>query len=67
MDSTFRVQTMVAAPGSMNMMPVASMNGTKGISTLSAEKLTSQFSPQGWITTMKAEGKVQGHSLRIAP
>jgi lipopolysaccharide export system protein LptA len=62
MDSAFRVQTMVAAPGNKNMMPVASMNGTKGISTLSAEKLTSQFSPQGWITTMKAEGKVQGHS-----
>jgi lipopolysaccharide export system protein LptA len=62
MDSTFRVQTMVATPGYRNVLPVVSMHESKGISTLSAERLTSQFSPQGWITTMSAAGKVQGHS-----
>jgi LPS export ABC transporter protein LptC len=62
MDSTFRLQSMVAVPGSKNVLPEVSIQETKGSSTLSAEKLSSQFSPQGWITSMKAEGKVQGRS-----
>jgi len=62
MDSAFRLRTMVAEPGSKNIAPVVTTQDEKGASTLGAEKLTSHFSPQGWITTMKAEGKVQRRS-----
>ena len=62
MDSAFRLRKMIAMPGSLDITPLVTMHEVKGNSTLSAEKITSQFSPQGWVTKMNATGKVEGHS-----
>ncbi len=39
------------------------MHTEKGISTLVAQKLTSQLAPQGWIKALTAEGEVKGNSV----
>ncbi len=62
LDANFHLQTLLATAGAKEMTPVVNMHGARGNSTLRAEKMTSQFAPQGWIASMKAEGKVQGNS-----
>jgi lipopolysaccharide export system protein LptA len=62
LDANFHVQTLLARAGAKGMTPAVNMHGARGNSTLRAERITSQFAPQGWIAAMKAEGKVQGNS-----
>jgi lipopolysaccharide export system protein LptA len=62
LDAEFRAQTLIAAPGSLNQQPGVKNHGAKGDSTLHADKLTAQLSPQGWTNRLLAEGKVQGTS-----
>jgi lipopolysaccharide export system protein LptA len=62
MDGNFRAQTLVATAGTKNITPIVNMHGARGNSTLHAEKLTAQLAPQGWISTVKAEGSVKGNS-----
>ena len=62
LDSAFNVRTAVAEQGSRNLTPVVSVHDEKGNSSVSAEKLSSQFSPQGWISGMNAVGKVEWRS-----
>jgi lipopolysaccharide export system protein LptA len=62
MDAEFRAQTLIASPGSLNQEPEVKNRGTKGDSTLRADKLTAHLSPQGWTSRIVAEGKVEGTS-----
>jgi lipopolysaccharide export system protein LptA len=62
MDSAFRVHNLIATGGPNHELPEVSSLTAKGNSTLRAEKLTSIFAPEGWITAIQADGKVQGKS-----
>src|SRR5271166_6159138 len=62
LDEEFRAQTLIATPGSLNQRPQLSAHGAKGDSTLHAEKLTAHLSPQGWTSSVEAEGQVEGSS-----
>jgi len=62
LDAEFHAQALVAAPGSLNQQPEVMNRGSKGDSTLHADKLTAHLSPQGWTSRIVAEGKVQGTS-----
>ncbi|HET6931586.1 MAG TPA: LptA/OstA family protein, partial [Candidatus Acidoferrum sp.] len=62
LDTEFRAQALIAAPGSLNQQPEVKNHGTKGDSTLRADKLTAHLAPQGWTSRIVAEGKVQGTS-----
>src|SRR5260221_235789 len=62
LDAEFRAQTLIGAPGSLNQRPEVKNHGSKGDSTLQADKLTAQLAPQGWTSRIIAEGKVQGNS-----
>ena len=62
LDTEFRAQTLIAAPGSLNQQPQVKNHGARGDSTLHADKMTAHLSPQGWTSRMVAEGKVQGTS-----
>jgi lipopolysaccharide export system protein LptA len=62
LDAEFRAQTLIAKGGSLNQPPQLAAHGGKGDSTLHAEKLTAHFSPQGWTSSVQAEGQVQGTS-----
>jgi lipopolysaccharide export system protein LptA len=62
MDQTFKVQSLIATPGPTQKIPEVTSRTARGNSVLRAEKLTSVFSPEGWTTAIRAEGKVQGSS-----
>src|SRR6267154_20763 len=62
LDAEVRAQTLIGAPGSLNQRPEVKNHGSKGDSTLQADKLTAQLAPQGWTSRIVAEGKVQGNS-----
>jgi lipopolysaccharide export system protein LptA len=62
LDAEFRAHALIAAPGSLNQQPEVKNHGTKGDSTLRADKLTAHLAPQGWTSRIVAEGKVQGTS-----
>lgn len=62
LDAKFRAQTVVAVPGTLGETPEVTSNGTKGTSTLQAEKLTATLTPAGWIQTIEAENNVHGTS-----
>jgi lipopolysaccharide export system protein LptA len=62
LDADFRAQALIATPGSLKQQPEVKNQGTKGDSTLRADKLTAHLAPQGWTSRIVAEGKVQGTS-----
>ena len=62
LDPQFRAQTLVATSGGRSELPEISSQSAKGDSTLRAEKLSANLAPQGWITSLVAEGSVQGNS-----
>ncbi len=64
MDAEFRAQTLIATRGSLNQRPELRAHGAKGDSMLQAEMLTAQLAPQGWTTSVVAEGQVEGRSPR---
>ncbi len=62
LDPAFKVQSLVATPGTSKELPEVSMRGASGNSVLQAETLSSLFAPEGWITRLKADGNVRGSS-----
>jgi lipopolysaccharide export system protein LptA len=62
LDSEFRAQTLIGAPGSLNQQPEVKNRGSKGDSALRADKLTAHLSPQGWTSRIEAAGRVLGTS-----
>lgn len=62
LDAENRAQTFVATPGSLNQLPALVDRDPKGEMALQAQKLTAKLSPQGWVTTILADGDVRGSS-----
>ena len=62
LDSANRAQAMVATPGAMRQLPKVVVQSPKGAETLIADLLTAKFAPDGSITTVLADGNVNGNS-----
>lgn len=62
LDAQFRVQTLVATPGSLNQTPDLITQGAKGAERLRADKMTADLTVEGWVRTVEAEGNLQGSS-----
>jgi lipopolysaccharide export system protein LptA len=62
LDEQFRSQTLIASPGTLKQEPQVTTRGASGENTLTADKLTTRFAPEGWIRTVDAEGNVHGMS-----
>jgi len=62
LDPQFRAQTLVAAGGPHDELPELISQGAAGKTTLRAQKFTANLAPEGWITSMLAEGNLQGDS-----
>lgn len=61
MDNQNRAQTLIAEPGSLNEEPVVKSLSEKGAWTLSADKLTADLAPEGWVRSVEGEGNVRGN------
>jgi lipopolysaccharide export system protein LptA len=62
LDSANRAQTMVATPGTIQQLPKVVVQSPKGAETLVANLLTTKFAPDGSLTTLLADGNVNGNS-----
>jgi lipopolysaccharide export system protein LptA len=62
LDAASKVQRLVATGGANQLRPQVTSRTLKGNSILQADKLTSLLTPEGWVTVVKAEGKVEGNS-----
>ncbi|HKI12862.1 MAG TPA: LptA/OstA family protein [Candidatus Acidoferrum sp.] len=62
LDAQNRAQRLVATPGALSELPEATSQSPQGKSSLKAEKLTCNLTPERWIQSMEAEGNVQGSS-----
>jgi lipopolysaccharide export system protein LptA len=62
LDSANRAQTMTAAPGTIHQLPKVVVQNPKGAQTLDADLLTARFASDGSISTLLAEGNVNGNS-----
>jgi lipopolysaccharide export system protein LptA len=62
LDDQFRAHTLLATAGAEKQEPRVTNRGPKGESALTADKLTAQFAPEGWIRTVQAQGSVHGAS-----
>ena len=60
LDTAFHAQRLVASAGAGGQRPELRSQGSRGTSTLSADTLTAQFAPQGWVETIEAATSVQG-------
>ena len=58
LDPAFRAQSLVARPGALNQTPEVVSRSSSGSSKLRADKLTSELSPEGWLTTVLADGNL---------
>ena len=63
LDPAFRAQALIARPGALGQTPEVLSRSSGGNTKLRADKLTSELSPGGWLTTILADGNVDG----IAP
>src|SRR5271163_4055500 len=59
MDAQFRAQTLLAS-GEVNGEQPKVVSRGNGQMDISGDQLTAEFSPQGWVTTVEAEGHVKG-------
>ena len=66
LDSAFKVQSLVATGGNTKEIPEVSIRTAGGSSVLRAERLSSLFAPEGWISKVKADGNVRGTSAEGA-
>ena len=62
LDAQNRAQMLVATPGELGELPVATSQSAHGTNSLKAEKLTCHLTPERWIQSIEAEGNVQGSS-----
>jgi len=60
LDAVFRAEKLVAAPGPNGKNPELESQGADGPANLSAETITAQFAPQGWLARIEAAGDVRG-------
>jgi lipopolysaccharide export system protein LptA len=61
LDPAFRARALIARPGTLGQTPEVVSRGSGGGSTkLHADQLTAELSPEGWVTTVVAEGNVDG-------
>ncbi|HEY1471505.1 MAG TPA: LptA/OstA family protein [Candidatus Acidoferrum sp.] len=64
LDPAFRARSLIARPGTLGQTPEVVSRGAGGGSTkFHADQLTAELSPEGWVTTVLADGNVDG----IAP
>jgi lipopolysaccharide export system protein LptC len=61
LDPAFRARSLVARPGTLGQTPEVVSHGASGGSTrLRADQLTAELSSEGWVTTVVADGNVDG-------
>lgn len=60
LDVKFRAQKLVASGAVNGVFPQVTSQGARGNLELSAELLTAEFAPQGWLTKIDADGHVRG-------
>jgi lipopolysaccharide export system protein LptA len=61
LDPAFRARALIARPGTLGQTPEVVSRGSGGGGTkLHADQLTAELSPEGWVTTVVAEGNVDG-------
>ncbi|HKV63137.1 MAG TPA: LptA/OstA family protein [Candidatus Acidoferrum sp.] len=60
LDAAFRAQKILATPGANGKNPKLESRGQDGPTNLSAETLTAQLAPEGWLTKIEAVGMLQG-------
>jgi lipopolysaccharide export system protein LptA len=62
LDKEMRAQEVIATPGVLAQRPVVVQHGVKGDSTLLADQLTADLTPEGWTSNILAEGNLEGTS-----
>jgi lipopolysaccharide export system protein LptA len=62
MDEEYHARTLVAEPGKEGETPKVVSRAGKAPDTLSANLMTAELMPSGWVSTIKAEGDVKGNS-----
>src|SRR5260370_1689730 len=60
LDAAFRAEKLVVTPGPNGKNPQLDSQGADGAANLSAETITAQFAPQGWLTRIEGAGGVHG-------
>src|SRR5260370_907256 len=60
LDAVFRAEKLVAAPGPNGKNPELESQGADGPTNLSAETITAQFAPAGWLTRIEGMTDVRG-------
>jgi len=60
LDPAFRAERLMATAGSEAERPELTFHGGRGTLGMSADTLTAQFAPQGWVTKSDATGNVRG-------
>jgi lipopolysaccharide export system protein LptA len=60
MDMRFRAQKLLASGSVNGQQPQIVTRGTHGDVTVSGELLTAEFAPEGWVSTVLAQGNIQG-------
>lgn len=62
LDPQFRVQTLLATPGSLEQTPELTTQGAKGPEKLRADQMKADLTVEGWVGRVEAEGNLQGSS-----
>jgi lipopolysaccharide export system protein LptA/lipopolysaccharide export system protein LptC len=60
LDTAFRAQTLVATPSQDGKNPSLESRGPDGPTNVTAQTLTAQFAPEGWLTKVDGAGEVRG-------
>jgi len=60
LDKAFRPEKLTVAPGPDRKNPELESQGADGSTNLSAETITAQFAPEGWLTKIEGTGNVRG-------
>jgi lipopolysaccharide export system protein LptA len=63
LDGDFRAKRLVAKRNGQALPEFTAANGN-GRQRLSAEEITADFSPQGWVTSAEADGQVSGEAAK---
>jgi len=60
LDAAFRAEKLVVTPGRNGKNPELESSGADSAANLSAETITAQFAPEGWLTRIEGAGSVRG-------
>src|SRR5258706_9035334 len=60
LDAAFRAEKLVVTPGPNGNPPELESQSADGAANLSAETITAQFAPEGWLTRIEGAGRVCG-------